>query len=85
MMAKKKRTVKQLLDGAGDGSGYPTAGEYRNGLDALLMGDNYYPEYGYRPCELRQRIEDLLEIEANMKKLKKMKIISEWGCGRYVG
>ncbi|HUT43616.1 MAG TPA: hypothetical protein VMW95_04695 [Desulfobacterales bacterium] len=58
---KNKKNLKYLL------SGNSTSGEYRNGLDVLIMGDKEYPIYGYKPIEIRNRIEKLLEIERRIK------------------
>jgi len=56
-----RNDLKYLLDGNS------TSGEYRNGLDVLIMGDSEYPTYGYRPIEIRKRIEKLLEIEKSSR------------------
>ncbi len=46
-----------------------TQGEYKKGLDAYLMGDDKYPDRGYKPIYLKERIDDLLDKEKKLKEL----------------
>jgi len=40
-----------------------TAEEYEHETKALIMGDTKYPEFGYRPIDIRNRILELLNTE----------------------
>ena len=46
-----------------------TQGEYIKGLWAYLMNDDKYPNRGYTPADLKERIDDLLYKEKQLKEL----------------
>ena len=47
---------------------FTTAGKYREETEKLLMRDKKYPKSGYRPIDIRERVERLLEIEKEFNK-----------------
>ena len=49
-----------------------TAGKYKEETERILMSDKKYPRLGYRPIDIRERIEKLLEIEKEYKKMSKV-------------
>ena len=50
--------------------GIETAGEYTNNLFVFIMQDDEYPIYGYKPIDIKDRIEKLLRDEESLKKYK---------------
>ena len=49
-----------------------TQGEYIKETERIIMGDVKRPAFGYRPCDIRRRVEELLEIEKRMPLMKKL-------------
>lgn len=52
-------------------SEHNTAGEYGDESETILMGDDKYPRYGYRPIDIRKRIKHLLFQEEQAALLQK--------------
>ena len=48
-----------------------TQGEYQKKTETMIMRDEKPPRLGYRPFDIRQRVEKLLEIEERAKKICK--------------
>ena len=46
-----------------------TGGELNKENKAFLMGDAHYPEWGYRPIDVKKRIAKLREIESRAKEI----------------
>jgi len=59
-----------------------TAQEYREETFRILMGDKKYPKAGYKPIEIRERIEKLLEREKRTKIIcaKKEFLKTDFAC-----
>ena len=53
-----------------DFSKLQTHGEYMDGIFALIMGDDKCPLFGYRPIDIKERVEELLLKEIQLKELK---------------
>ena len=53
-----------------DFSKLETHEEYMGGVFDLLMGNEKCPQFGYRPIDIKERVEDLLLKEIQLKELK---------------
>ena len=49
-----------------------TIGDYQKETERLLMGDEEYPHWGYKPCDIMQRVEKLLATEKRVGEMKKL-------------
>ena len=47
-----------------------TEEEFRHQTERILMGHDEYPQYGYRPIEIRERVKGLLRCEQRLKQMK---------------
>jgi hypothetical protein len=46
-----------------------TGGEYRDKTEMMIMGDDRRPFYGYKPIDIKNRVEDLLRKEKRLKEV----------------
>ena len=55
-----------------DKTGLPqTQGEYMDDIYRIIMGDEEYPKYGYKPIDIMNRVIELLYKEKKLKEARK--------------
>jgi len=62
-----------------------SAEECRKKTLSMLMGDEEYPEHGYRPIDIRDRVKELLEREKRAKEICDKKLFKGIGICPYCG